>query len=78
MEAAIQKANKKMMHVSSDKDALRLYEMREMAISDYTSGMAAALKQGKMEVAKNLFKMGMPIAEIANATELTTEELNNI
>jgi hypothetical protein len=39
MDMTIQKAEKKMEYVSIDKEALRAYQMREMALSDWTSGL---------------------------------------
>ncbi|MDR1865825.1 MAG: Rpn family recombination-promoting nuclease/putative transposase [Bacteroidales bacterium] len=47
MDAAIEKAQKKIAHVSQDKEALRVYRMREMALSDFTSGVNAARREGE-------------------------------
>jgi predicted transposase/invertase (TIGR01784 family) len=46
MDSGIQKAEKKMAYVSSDKEALRVYQMREMALSDWTSGLNHARREG--------------------------------
>jgi hypothetical protein len=39
MDTAIRKAQEKMEYVSSNKEVLRAYQMREMALSDWTSGI---------------------------------------
>jgi hypothetical protein len=39
MDGAIRKAEEKMAYVASDKEALRAYQMRAMALSDLTSGV---------------------------------------
>jgi predicted transposase/invertase (TIGR01784 family) len=49
MDPAIQQAQEKLTYVSSDKEALRYYHMREMAESDYASGMNQAKREGATE-----------------------------
>jgi predicted transposase/invertase (TIGR01784 family) len=49
MDIAIQKAQQKITFVSRDKEALRAYQMREMALSDFTSGINGARKEGREE-----------------------------
>jgi predicted transposase/invertase (TIGR01784 family) len=53
MDVSIRKTEEKLAQVSSDKDALRAYQMRKMALSDWTSGVNFAcgegLQQGRME-----------------------------
>jgi hypothetical protein len=39
MDAAIRKAEEKMVYISGDKEALHAYQMREMPLSDWTSGI---------------------------------------
>jgi predicted transposase/invertase (TIGR01784 family) len=46
---AIRKAEEKMAYVSNDKEALRVYQMREMAMSDWTSGINYAREEGIRE-----------------------------
>jgi predicted transposase/invertase (TIGR01784 family) len=46
MDMAIQKAYEKINFLSSDKEALRAYHMREMAMSDFTSGINFARREG--------------------------------
>jgi flagellar biosynthesis/type III secretory pathway protein FliH len=38
-----------MAYVSGDKEALRAYQMREMALSDWTSGLNHAREEGRRE-----------------------------
>jgi predicted transposase/invertase (TIGR01784 family) len=61
MDAAIQAANERMVYVTGDKEAIRAYERRQMALSDYNStmnyardvgiarGMRKGLKKGQRE-----------------------------
>ena len=45
MEEAIKKANEKISYVASDAASVRMYEMREMALSDYTTGINHAKRE---------------------------------
>jgi predicted transposase/invertase (TIGR01784 family) len=47
MDAAIQKAQERTQYVSGDKEALRAYEMRQMALSDWTSAYNQAIREGR-------------------------------
>jgi predicted transposase/invertase (TIGR01784 family) len=86
MDAAIQKAEEKMVYVSNDKEALRAYQMREMALSDWTSGVNHARREGKqegkqegaLEIAKNALKKGFPIDTIAEITGLDTDTIKKL
>ena len=82
MDAAIYKANEKMIFLANDKEVLRLYNMREMAQIDYNSGMKKARDEGKAEAktetARNLLEMNMTHEQIAKATGLTLEEINSL
>lgn len=86
MDAAIYKANEKMIFLANDKEVLRLYNMREMAQIDYNSGMKKARDEGKAEgkaeakteTARNLLEMNMTHEQIAKATGLTLEEINSL
>jgi predicted transposase/invertase (TIGR01784 family) len=49
MDTAIRKAEEKMAYVASDKEALRAYQMRAMALSDLTSGFNHAREEGLRE-----------------------------
>jgi predicted transposase/invertase (TIGR01784 family) len=49
MDGAIQKAQERLTFVANDKEALREYHMREMALSDWTSGVNHARQEGVKE-----------------------------
>jgi predicted transposase/invertase (TIGR01784 family) len=65
--------------VSIDKEALRAYQMREMALSDWTSGLNHARREGKregiQEIARNFKKIGVPLEQIAQGTGLSVEDI---
>jgi hypothetical protein len=49
MDVAIQKAQERLAFVANDKEALREYHMREMALSDWTSGVNYVRQEGAKE-----------------------------
>ena len=83
MDAAIRKAEEKLARVSSDKTVLREYRMRELALSDWTSGinrareegMEKGMEKGRQEVARNFKRLGMPVEQIARGTGLSPEDI---
>jgi predicted transposase/invertase (TIGR01784 family) len=75
MDTAIRKAEEKMVFVSGDKEALRAYHLREMAMSDWTSGINYARQEGIKEVARNFKKMGISAEQIAQGTGLPIDEI---
>jgi predicted transposase/invertase (TIGR01784 family) len=91
MDVGIQRAEEKMEYVSSDKEALRVYQMREMAMSDWTSGLNQARREGIQrgrregiqrgrregieKVAAQMKKLGITIDQIAEATGLSVEDI---
>jgi predicted transposase/invertase (TIGR01784 family) len=91
MDTAIQKAEEKMACVSSDKEALRAYQMREMALSDWTSGLNNARREGIQEgiekgikkgrregireIAAKMKKRGISPEHIAEDTGLSAEDI---
>jgi predicted transposase/invertase (TIGR01784 family) len=86
MDAAIEKAERKLETVSSDKELLRAYQMREMALSDWASGINHArregIREGKLEgireTALKLKKQGLPVNQIAEATGLPVDEIEKL
>jgi predicted transposase/invertase (TIGR01784 family) len=70
-----------------DKEALRAYQMRAMALSDWTSGLNQAreegleegiqkgIQKGIQETARNFKKIGIPVEQIAQGTGLSLEEI---
>jgi predicted transposase/invertase (TIGR01784 family) len=87
MDMGIQKAEEKMVHVTRDKEALRAYQMREMALSDWTSGINYArevgilkgreegILKGKRTIASNMKRRGVPVDQIVEDTGLSLEEI---
>jgi predicted transposase/invertase (TIGR01784 family) len=79
MDTAIQKAEEKMAYVTGGKEALRAYQMRETALSDWTSGLNHAreegMEKGIREVARALKSLGDPFEKIARATGLSVEDI---
>jgi predicted transposase/invertase (TIGR01784 family) len=86
MDTAIQKAEEKMTYVTNDKETLHAYQMREMALSDWTSGINHARREGMregrqkgmQEIAKSLKAMGDPVEKIAKATGLSVEDVEKL
>lgn len=78
MEPAIQKAESKLQYLSSDEDTMKLYLERERSLHERANMVNSAEKRGRVEVAKNLLNMNMPLESIVLATGLTMEEINEI
>ena len=67
-----------MEFISSDKETLRIYQMRKMALSDYTSGINHAKRETATEIAKNLLKMGLSLEQISEGTGLSIEIIKKL
>ncbi|GHT53400.1 hypothetical protein AGMMS49982_16280 [Bacteroidia bacterium] len=78
MDTAIQKAHERIAFVAKDKESLRAYEMREMALSDFTSGMNFARREGIIEVAKNMKKAGVDAHQIMIFTNLSENDIGKL
>ena len=86
MDAAINKANERLNFVSQDKEFLRQYHLREMALSDWTTGVNTAFEKGiekgeiksKSEIAKNLLRKGMTAEFIQEITGLDIETIQSL
>jgi predicted transposase/invertase (TIGR01784 family) len=59
MDSAIQAANERMVYVTGDKEAIRAYERRQMALSDYNSSMNYARDEGLRQGMAKGMKKGM-------------------
>jgi predicted transposase/invertase (TIGR01784 family) len=70
MDAAIQAANDRMVYVTGDEDAIRAYEMRMMALSDYTSTMNYARDTGLQRGLKKGLKKGQAIGRSEEKLEI--------
>jgi predicted transposase/invertase (TIGR01784 family) len=87
MDIAIQRAQERVAYVANDKDALHEYQMREMALSDWTTGVNNARREGRQEgrqegkreeaqeIAKRLKDIGEPVDKIAQVTGLSHDEI---
>jgi predicted transposase/invertase (TIGR01784 family) len=82
MDEAIQKANERMEFVMQDKESLRLYHMREMAMSDWSSGIKLARSEGReegiMDTARKLYKLGVSYEIISLSTGMDETKLRGI
>jgi predicted transposase/invertase (TIGR01784 family) len=86
MNTAIQAAQDRMVYLSGDEDAIRAYEVRFKAACDLTSmrnhairtGMAKGHAEEKLEIARNLKKMGLSISQIAEGTGLSPKAVQNL
>jgi hypothetical protein len=62
-----------------NKEALRAYQMREMALSDWTSSINHAKREGKaegmLEIARSMKADKAPLEKIVLYTKLTPEEI---
>ena len=82
MDTAIQKAADKIDLVSQDKEALRMYHMRAMAMSDWTTSINTArekgMAKGREEIAVNALRKGISLDVIQEITGLSTECLEDL
>jgi predicted transposase/invertase (TIGR01784 family) len=94
MDRAIQKADARVAHIAKDKESLRAYEMRQMALSDWTSGINHARREGiqtgikkgiktgkeqkAIEIARNSKALGIPLEQIVQITGLTEGQIREL
>jgi predicted transposase/invertase (TIGR01784 family) len=78
MDSAIGKAQERFDFIIRDKEFLRAYDMREMAMSDWTTGINTAKMEEKIEIAKNLKRMGLPVAQIVEGTGLDLKTIESL
>ena len=93
MVVAISKTNERLNFVSQDKEFLRNYHLREMAMSDLTTAVNTAFEkgeikgiakgrekgreEGKAEIAQNLLREGMSVEFIQKTTGLDRETIQS-
>ena len=85
-DSAIRRTNERLNFVSQDKEFLRTYHLREMALSDWTTGVNTAREEGKIEgkvegkieVAEKLLHIGLSIEQIQEATGLDMESIRRL
>jgi predicted transposase/invertase (TIGR01784 family) len=94
MDGAIELAYERMKHVTQDKELLREYQMREMAMMDLRSATSYAAEEGlkkgirkgreegrqegKNEIAKNMLSRGLAIDFIHEMTGLDTKTIQSL
>jgi predicted transposase/invertase (TIGR01784 family) len=78
MDSAINKTYDRLNFVSQDKEVLRAYHMREMAQMDWNTAVSTAEEKKAIEIAKNLKKIGLPVAQIAKGTGLDVETIQSL
>ena len=86
MDNAISKANERLNFVTQDKEFLRNYHLRQMAMSDWTTGINTATEKGiekgamqkQIEIARNLLKKGLAIDLIHETTGLDIETIRSL
>ena len=86
MDSAINKAYERLNFVTQDKEFLRNYHLRQMAMSDWTTGINTATEKGiaegamrsKIEIAKNLLSEGLSMELIQKTTGLDLETIQSL
>lgn len=79
---SINVAYEELKRLSQDEQKRAEYEARQKAIRDYNSLVyqfkEEGIRESKIEIAKNLLKMELPIDKIINATGLSEETINQL
>ena len=78
MDTAISKANERLNFVSQDKEFLRNYQLREMAMSDLTTAINTGIEKREIEIARNALAKGLSIDMIKDITGLDTKTIKSI
>ncbi|MDR1908917.1 MAG: Rpn family recombination-promoting nuclease/putative transposase [Spirochaetaceae bacterium] len=86
MDGAIKKAEERTVYVSHDKEALRAYEMRQLALSDWTSGVNHARREGRLEgkleerlaIARSALAQGFTLEDVHRITGLDPDTLKTL
>ena len=76
------KANEKLNYLRSNKDMKDIYDSKLKFLLHKNTDLKIAkqdgIKEGKIEIAKNMLKLNIDINIISQSTGLTVEEINNI
>jgi len=90
MDSAINKAYERLNFVTQDKEFLRNYHLRQMAMSDWTTGIDTATEKGiaegiergamqkQIEIARNLLGEGLSMELIHKTTGLDIETIRTL
>ena len=78
----VKAAMETLQYVSSDKVARQIYDARLKTLNDHNSDMTIAREEGALqkaiETAKNLLSMQLSIEQIAQATGLSVDEIEQL
>ena len=78
----IKKAYDLLQIISKDEKARMLYEARQAEISDQLTRIKSAEEKGAtakaLRVAENLLRMGLNVEQVASASEISIEKVNEI
>ena len=78
----LQMAGNRLMSISQDERERAVFRSRRMYQTDLQSDLATAEDRGrhtgKIEIARNLLKMGMPFDQISKVTGLASAEIENL
>jgi predicted transposase/invertase (TIGR01784 family) len=75
MDTAIQKAQTRFEQVTRDNEFMHNYTLRQMAMSDWTTGVNTAFEKGVISVAKNALSEGSSIDFVKKITGLSDETI---
>jgi predicted transposase/invertase (TIGR01784 family) len=82
MDEAIQRAAERAIDVFQDEGELHAYHLRQMALSDWTSGINHAKREGKLEgkteTARQMKADNMPMSQIMKYTGLTEQQITEL
>ena len=82
MEPAIQKAESKLEHLSSDEETMNIYYAREKSLHDQANMINTAEQRGRnqrnVEIAKKMLLAGMDLEMIRSITELSISEIQTL
>ena len=82
MDEAIQTADERMVYVTGDREAIRAYEMRQMAIYDMNTmrleGKLEGIEETTLEIARKMKTMGDSVERIQIITGLSAETIETL
>ena len=78
MDSAINRTNERLDFVTQDKEFLRNYHLREMALSDITTITNTAIEKKQIEIAKNMLREGLSPELIQKAVGLDIETIQSL
>ncbi len=82
MDSAIKRAEVKLEHLSSDRKTIELYNARQDSLHERANMISSAKTEGRMEerveVAKKLLTLNVPISVVSESTGLTLEQIEEI